>query len=206
MLVGFAEGLGAAKTYAARAGYEIDPNRELLGLGAANVAAGLSSGLFIGIASSMLLLVYRTSRPRIAKLGKVARAAGHYSDMARHREDVSPDGVAVLRVESGLFFANADWVHAQVLHAATRDGIHAVVLDAENIPFIDVTAVEMLDQLDRDLQRAHVRLARRPGRRPGPRCPAPRERGPDADARLPGGPSRRRRRTAELELMPHPRG
>ena len=37
MLVGFAEGLGAAKTYAARDHYEIDVNRELLGLGAANL-------------------------------------------------------------------------------------------------------------------------------------------------------------------------
>ena len=42
MLVGFAEGLGAAKTYAAREHYEIDANRELLGLGGANLAAGLS--------------------------------------------------------------------------------------------------------------------------------------------------------------------
>ena len=33
MLVGFAEGLGAAKTYAARHHYEIDANRELIGLG-----------------------------------------------------------------------------------------------------------------------------------------------------------------------------
>ena len=41
MLVGFAEGLGAAKTYATREHYEIDANRELLGLGAANLGAGL---------------------------------------------------------------------------------------------------------------------------------------------------------------------
>ena len=47
MLVGFAEGLGAAKTYAAREGYDIDPNRELLGLGAANVGAGLTSGMVV---------------------------------------------------------------------------------------------------------------------------------------------------------------
>ena len=47
MLVGFAEGLGAAKTYAARDHYEIDANRELLGLGAANLAAGLSSGMVV---------------------------------------------------------------------------------------------------------------------------------------------------------------
>ena len=47
MLVGFAEGLGAAKTYAARDGYTISPNRELAGLGAANLAAGLSSGMVV---------------------------------------------------------------------------------------------------------------------------------------------------------------
>ena len=47
MLVGFAEGLGAAKTYAARHHYEVDANREMLGLGAANVASGLSSGMVV---------------------------------------------------------------------------------------------------------------------------------------------------------------
>jgi len=46
-LVGFAEGLGAAKTYAARHHYDVDANRELLGLGAANLAAGLSSGMVV---------------------------------------------------------------------------------------------------------------------------------------------------------------
>lgn len=47
VLIGFAEGLGAAKTYAARDGEEVDANRELVGLGAANVASGLSSGMVV---------------------------------------------------------------------------------------------------------------------------------------------------------------
>jgi sulfate permease, SulP family len=47
MLVGFAEGLGAAKTYAAEQHYDVDANHELLGLGAANLAAGLSSGMVV---------------------------------------------------------------------------------------------------------------------------------------------------------------
>jgi MFS superfamily sulfate permease-like transporter len=47
MLIGFAEGLGAAKTYAARDHYEINVNRELIGLGAANLGAGLSSGMVV---------------------------------------------------------------------------------------------------------------------------------------------------------------
>jgi MFS superfamily sulfate permease-like transporter len=45
LLVGFAEGLGAAKTYAARQHHEVDTNRELLGVGAANLGAGLAVGL-----------------------------------------------------------------------------------------------------------------------------------------------------------------
>jgi high affinity sulfate transporter 1 len=47
MLVGFAEGLGAAKTYAVRNGYQVSPNRELIGLGAANLGAGLCSGMVV---------------------------------------------------------------------------------------------------------------------------------------------------------------
>jgi sulfate permease, SulP family len=47
VLIGFAEGLGAAKTYAARAGDAVDANKELLALAAANTGAGLSSGMVV---------------------------------------------------------------------------------------------------------------------------------------------------------------
>ncbi|MGI9614281.1 MAG: SulP family inorganic anion transporter, partial [Acidimicrobiales bacterium] len=43
-LVGFMESIAVAKVYARRHRYEVDPNRELIGLGAANVAAGLFGG------------------------------------------------------------------------------------------------------------------------------------------------------------------
>jgi SulP family sulfate permease len=45
LLIGFAEGLRAAKTYAAKAGYDV--NRELAGLGAANLGSGFSSGMVV---------------------------------------------------------------------------------------------------------------------------------------------------------------
>ena len=47
MLIGFVEGLGAAKTSATKNHYEIEANRELIGLGTANLAAGLSSGMVV---------------------------------------------------------------------------------------------------------------------------------------------------------------
>jgi SulP family sulfate permease len=265
MLVGFAEGLGAAKTYATRDRYEIDVNRELLGLGAANLGAGLSSGmvvngslsktavngssgahtqlsglfvaaltivtlllltglfeslpeatlagvviaalielvdipslvslyrvytkrlgdaygvaarpdfiaaiaamlgvtvfdtlpgLFIGIGISFLLLLYRASRPRVAELGKPL-GDERFEDLERHPESRRVPGVVVLRVESGLFFANAEPVRTQVRRAAREQEVKTVVLDAETIPFIDVSAARMLDELADELHRDAVSL------------------------------------------------
>jgi SulP family sulfate permease len=47
VVIGFAEGLGAAKAYATRLHYEVDANRELIGLGASNVGSGLMSGMIV---------------------------------------------------------------------------------------------------------------------------------------------------------------
>jgi high affinity sulfate transporter 1 len=266
MLVGFAESLGAAKTYAARDHYEIDANRELIGLGAANLASGFSSGmvvngslsktavnagagakslasglvvaaltvvtllfltglfeklpeatlaavviaalvelvdvrslvrfyrlytvglgriygfaarpdfiaaiaamlgvlvfdtlpgLFIGILVSAVLLLYRASRPNVAVLGHVPGTKSQWSDLARHPENEPEPGIVVLRPESGLFFANADEVRDRVRREAQREGTRAIVLDAETMPYIDMTAANMLAELQRDLERADVTL------------------------------------------------
>jgi sulfate permease, SulP family len=266
MLVGFAEGLGAAKTYATRAHYEVDANRELLGLGAANLASGLSSGmvvngslsktavngsagarsqisglvvaaltiltllfltglfenlpeatlaavviaavielvdiaaltalyrvatrqlrgiygiaarpdflaavaalagvlifdtlpgLFIGIAVSLLLLLYRASRPHVAVLGQVPGMPGQYGDLLRHPENEQPSGIALLRVEGGLFFANADAVASSIREHAKAPGVRAIVIDAETIAFIDVSAVAALANTARDLDTSGIRL------------------------------------------------
>ena len=50
-LVALAEGLAATRLFATRGGYRVETERELIGMGAANVAAGLSGGL--GVAGSL---------------------------------------------------------------------------------------------------------------------------------------------------------
>ena len=79
---------------------------------------------------------------------------GQYGDLLRHPENTQTPGVALLRVEGGLFFANADTVRAHAAQPRTR----AVVLDAETAPFIDVSAARMLIQLTEDLRRSGVEL------------------------------------------------
>jgi len=66
--------------------------------------------------------------------------------------------IVVLRPEGPLFFADADHVRAFVRSRACRPGVRAVVLDLETVPFVDVTAAEMLARLRGDLDDAGVRL------------------------------------------------
>jgi SulP family sulfate permease len=114
-------------------------------------------GLFIGIAISLTLLLYRVSRPRVAVLGRVPGTRGQYGDVERHPENAVPDAVVVLRPESGLFFANAEHVRDTVRAHVGRD-TGAVVLDAETVPYIDVSAARMLGALADDLARDGVVL------------------------------------------------
>ena len=121
-------------------------------------------GLVIGIAVSMLLLLYRVSRPHVAGL---AKRDGAWLDVDRH-DDLRPDPRSVVvRVESGLFFANSDHVRERIEWLRTPE-TRIVVLDAETSPFIDITAAEMLAQLAADVAPGRHRAADRPGHRPVP--------------------------------------
>ena len=81
--------------------------------------------------------------------------------------------MVVLRLESGLFFANADALRDAVRAHAAEPTTRAVVLDAETIPYVDVTAARMLVLLSNDLHGQGVRLALAPRRRSGARRPTP---------------------------------
>ena len=145
--------LGRAYGFAARTDF-IAAVAAMLGV----MVFGILAGLFTGVLISLLLLLYRTSRPPVAELGRVPGDSGHFSDLDRHPENQRVKGVAVLRIEGGLYFANATPLAAAIRSAAHRDDVHAVVVDAETVPFIDVTAVQILDQLARELQADGIRL------------------------------------------------
>lgn len=115
-------------------------------------------GLVIGVVLSVVLLLYRSSRPHVALLGKVPGSdPGQWGDVDRHPENETVPGVVVARVEGGLYFANADTVQDRLLALAGGDDVQALVLDAETIPVIDTTAANMLRDLSRELESRGVR-------------------------------------------------
>ncbi|BCN76788.1 hypothetical protein RE0346_04480 [Prescottella equi] len=111
-------------------------------------------GLVIGIGVSMLLLLYRASRPHVARLAKQGTL---WVDTERHPELPTRPDVLVVRVEAGLFFANCDHVKDRIEELCT-ERTRLVVLDAETSPYVDVTAAEMLVQLRNTLSQRGIDL------------------------------------------------
>jgi sulfate permease, SulP family len=64
-------------------------------------------GLLIAVGASLLLFVYRTSRPHVVVLGKVPATADAYTDLKRHPANQVIPGLVIVRLDAPLYFANA---------------------------------------------------------------------------------------------------
>jgi SulP family sulfate permease len=121
------------------------------------LAVGVEAGLIAGVSASVLLLLYRTSRPHIAVVGQVP-GTEHYRNVLRHAVMEQP-GILGLRVDESLYFANArfleDTIAAQV---AVRPGVRHVVLQCSAVNDIDASALESLETINARLQASGVQL------------------------------------------------
>jgi anti-anti-sigma factor len=120
----------------------------------------LLPGLLIAVAISFLVLVYRASRPRMTVL---ARSVDKNVYVARERwETTDVRGVALVRFEAPLFFANADALVDRLRQLADQPGIAGVVLDCEEISSIDTDGADALRHAAQTVrnQGVDIRLAR----------------------------------------------
>jgi high affinity sulfate transporter 1 len=119
---------------------------------------GILKGVLLAAIFSILLLLKRASHPRIAALGRLPGTDG-FADSARYPESEAIPHVLVLRVESGLFYFNAQNVKNEVLEHVRRQGIvELVVIDLSTSANIDLAGVRMLSELDEQVAQAGASL------------------------------------------------
>ena len=123
------------------------------------LAFGILKGVLLAAVISILLLLRRASRPRVALLGRLP-GVDRFADSSRYPEVEAVSGVLTLRVESGLFYFNAQNVKKDVLdHMRKHGAIDFVVLDLSTSANIDLAGVRMLSELDDELKQAGAALA-----------------------------------------------
>ena len=114
---------------------------------------GIIEGIATGAVLALLLMVYRTSNPHIAILGKI-RNSDYYKNVERFATDIDvrPD-IMIIRFDAQLYFGNATYFKKQLFKHIRRKGrsLKAVILNAEAINYIDSTAAHMLRKLIKDL-------------------------------------------------------
>lgn len=122
------------------------------------LAFGILKGVLLAAIFSILLLLKRASRPRIAVLGQLPGTGG-FADSARYPESEAIPQVLVLRVEAGLFYFNAQNVKNEVLERMRRHGaVELVVIDLSTSANIDLAGVRMLSELDEQVAQTGASL------------------------------------------------
>ena len=114
------------------------------------LSAGVLAGVVIGIALSLVWLVYVTTTPPMPLLGR--EPGTHvFRDLLENPDDETFPGYAVVRLDGGLFFATAEALEERIrelVHDADPP-LRAVVLDMESVDFVDsqgaATLAEILD-------------------------------------------------------------
>jgi sulfate permease, SulP family len=112
------------------------------------LSAGVLAGVTIGIALSLVWLIYVTTSPRMPLLGRQPGTQA-YRELAENPGDETFPGIAVLRLDSGLFFATAEALDDRV-RKVIRDSeppLRAIVLDLEGVDFVDSQGAAKLAEL-----------------------------------------------------------
>jgi high affinity sulfate transporter 1 len=120
---------------------------------------GAIPGIALAIVIAVIEFLWDGWRPHSAVLGRVDHVKG-YHDITRYPDAQLIPGLVLFRWDAPLFFANAEFFHDRILDAVARSPtpVRWLVVAAEPVTSIDVTAADSLCELDETLHAAGVEL------------------------------------------------
>ncbi|MGH6931715.1 MAG: SulP family inorganic anion transporter [Dongiaceae bacterium] len=120
---------------------------------------GAIPGIGIAVVLAVIEFLWDGWRPHSAVLGRAEGVKG-YHDITRYPKARRIPGLVIFRWDAPLFFANAELFRERVLDAGATSPTPAswLVVAAEPVTSVDVTAADMLEDLDKTLQESGVKL------------------------------------------------
>jgi high affinity sulfate transporter 1 len=127
---------------------------------AGELVLGVPHGILLGVALSLLVLIYRTSHPQGAVLGQLPGTEA-YRDVRRHLEAITFPGLLIWRIGGDLFFASVGHLDEglKAALAASRQPAKHVLLDADSVNFVDTTGCDALLSAIKELQSRGITVA-----------------------------------------------
>lgn len=125
----------------------------------ATLLLGIEYGIAVGVSLSLVVLIYKTSRPYVAEIGKVP-GSNFYRNISRFEEVIISDEILVFRFDAQIFYANSNYFRDNLDEMAAKKGkaLKLIVIDAESINRVDSTGVEMLKERIKFYQKKEVQF------------------------------------------------
>lgn len=121
------------------------------------ITMGVEVGILMGVALSLGVLVWRSSRPHMAVIGRVP-GTEHFRNIERHAVETVP-GLLALRVDESLFFANATALEERIEELIHQDPkVRRVLLVCSAVNHIDTTALGVLTDMNTSLAKRGITL------------------------------------------------
>ncbi|UXX79608.1 sulfate permease [Reichenbachiella carrageenanivorans] len=112
---------------------------------------GIEWGIGFGILISLLVLVYKTSKPHMAELGRVGDST-YFRNLKRFESAVDDPHIGILRFDARLFFANVGSLKSKVeMMVKQKPTMKKFVLDAQSMIDADSSGIEGLEDIIRHL-------------------------------------------------------
>jgi len=118
---------------------------------------GVEVGVTAGVLISILIHLYKTSRPHLAVVGQVP-GTEHYRNVLRHKVRTQPEILSV-RIDESLYFANARFLEDAVYdRVAKKTKLKHVILMCSAVNAIDMSALESIEAINERLAGLGVKL------------------------------------------------
>jgi high affinity sulfate transporter 1 len=119
---------------------------------------GAIPGIGLAVAIAIIEFLWDGWRPHSAVLGRPKGVEG-YHDITRYPDAKEIPGLVLFRWDAPLFFANAELFKDRVLAVArSHDEVRWFVVAAEPVTSVDVTAADVLAELDETLRAKGIEL------------------------------------------------
>ena len=121
---------------------------------------GIKEGIILGVLASLLLLVYRSTQPHVAVLGKI-KGTDYFKDIDRFTQDIETyESLLLLRFDEQIYFGNSQFFKEQLLERVNqkKGKLTVVILSSGGINYIDSSGMKTLNEIVLTLKSKNIQF------------------------------------------------
>lgn len=114
----------------------------------ATLSLGIEQGIGVGVILSLVMVIYRSTRPHYATLGRVP-GTSYFRNTDRFSDLEEADDKLIFRFDADLYFANTNYFKEKLEEEvkAKGEGLRYIILSAESISYVDSSALHAIEEI-----------------------------------------------------------